>query len=92
MSIHLEMSQRGLTPASLPHLKVSVLACVKIIISLSAAGFDCTLASGGLVWLVVLWDFFTDENLWEKLLAGWGMFLGPGAFSTTESKPQKCGR
>lgn len=92
MSIHLEMSQRGLTPVLLPHQKVSVLACIKIIISLSAAGFDCTLASGGLVWLVVLWDFLTDENLWEKLLAGWGTLLGPSAFSTMESKPQKCGR
>lgn len=34
-----------------------MLACIKMIISLSAAGVDYTLASGVLVWLVVLWDF-----------------------------------
>lgn len=51
-------SMDWLTSFLLPHQKVSVLACIKIIISLPAAGFDYTLASGDFVCLVVLWDFF----------------------------------
>lgn len=58
-----------------------MLACIKIIISLSAAGFDYTLVSGGLVWLVVLWDFLLmkiyGKSCWQDGECSWDLVHFP---------------